>query len=469
RSGDALERLSRVELVAFDKTGTLTERRAAVTHVMVADGYRRDDVMAVAAALEADSEHPLALAIRAAAASSPRRGRPVAESTRDVPGLGVEALVGGVPARVGRPGPLPPLLDEPVTAYQERGETVVVVERGEVVIGAIAIATPLRPEARGSIARLHESGLRTAILSGDNRRAVAAVGAALGIDDIEAELNPEEKLESVRARSQRARLLMVGDGVNDAPALAAADVGCAIGSGSETALTSSDIALLGSDLYGVPAAIGVARATYAVIVQNFAWAVGYNIAALPLAAAGFIDPLVAAFAMGLSSLVVVANSLRLARLGRDGLAAVRPSRLGLGRKRAVLSVVLPVVLFAALTVLSELVSPARGQTLLPELPHISTVSLGGGGNAQVYLDPDAPGLNELHLFFYPSHARTTITAVQVDARPQGSGSPEALRHLRVAFNHYVNYVLLSRGAWLFTVNARIDGRAMSFSVHRTIT
>lgn len=471
RDGGALERLSRARVVAFDKTGTLTENRAAVAQVMAAAGQDRDQVLALAAALEADSDHPLALAVQAAAAQLPAASRLRAESTGNVPGLGVQGLVGGVPGRVGRPGasPLPPSLVGPVDACQRKGETVVVVERGELVVGAIAIAAPLRPEARASIARLHESGLQTAILSGDDRRAVATVGSALGVDDVEAELSPAEKLASVQARNQRSPLLMVGDGVNDAPALAAAYVSCAIGSGSEVALSVSDVALLGNDLYGVPAAIGLARATYAVIVQNFAWAVGYNVAALPLAAAGFIDPLVAALAMGLSSLVVVANSLRLTRVGRDGLASVRPSRLAFNSRGAAVSVVLPVMLFAALTVVSELVSPARGQTLLPELPHITTVALPAGGSAQVYLDPDAPGLNELHLFFYPAHAPTTITAVQVDARRQGATATEALRHLRIASDHYVNYVLLARGGWAFVVHARIDGRAVSFLVSRTIT
>ena len=162
-------------------------------------------------------------------------------------------------------------------------------------------------------------GLPASILSGDSEAAVDAVAADLGIQDARGALGPAGKVEALaRFHDASERVVMVGDGVNDAPALAAADVGCAIGSGSEAALATSDVALLSNDLQGVPAAIGMARSTYAVIVQNFGWAMGYNVAALPLAATGLLDPLVAAVAMGLSSVLVVLNSLRLSRLGRSG-------------------------------------------------------------------------------------------------------------------------------------------------------
>jgi hypothetical protein len=255
--------------------------------------------------------------------------------------------------------------------------------------------------------------------------------------------------------------------VNDAPALVAADVGCAIGNGSEAALANSDVALLGSDLSGVPTAIGVARSTYAVVLQNFGWATGYNVSALPLAATGLIDPVVAAAAMALSSLLVVANSLRLARLGRSGPADLaRQSNAGRARALA-MSVALPLVLFAVLTFASEVVSPARGQSLLPELPTITTVQLGRAGSAEVYLDPGAPGLNELHLYIYPARAGTSIAGVRVTAALAGA-APQPLRRLRVTPGHYVNYVLLSRGHWVFHVTARVDGRNESFDVRRAI-
>ncbi len=184
----------------------------------------------------------------------------------------------------------------------------------------------------------------TALLSGDSAPAVETIGAELGIGALQSALSPAGKVGALRGlRGETGSVLMVGDGVNDAPALVAADVGCAIGSGSEAALTNSDVALLGNDLFGVPAAVNLARATYAVILQNFGWAIGYNIAALPLAAIGLIDPLVAALAMGMSSLLVVANSLRLARLGRSGLEAASAPRLDRGRRGVLFSVALPII------------------------------------------------------------------------------------------------------------------------------
>ena len=466
RNGDALERLSRVDTVLFDKTGTLTERRAVVTEVMAVPGIRQDELLAAAAAVEAESDHPIALAIMAAG-GSPIRGSDV----QVLPGVGVAGVVDGQLVRVSRlehprlPGPLPTA----IAARYARGETVVFVERGDEVVGAIAVTAPLRPEAKPSIRRLHEMGMRTAILSGDSEPAVLTAGAELGIDDVQAALSPAGKVAALGAeRSGSRSVLMVGDGVNDAPALAAASIGCAIGSGSEAALANSDVALLGSDLNGVPAAVTLARATYAVMMQNFGWAIGYNIAALPLAAAGLIDPLVAAVAMGLSSLLVVANSLRLARFGRSGLAEVRSPRILRGAWGIGLSVALPVVLFAVLTGAGQAVSPARGQPLLPELPAISTVSLALGGSAEVYLNPGAPGLNELHVFIYPPRAHTTIGSVEVTAA-LGDRPPQLLRHLRIASDHYVSYVLLTSGKWIFHVSTRVGGQIESFDLKRTIS
>ncbi len=466
RNADALERLSRVDTVVFDKTGTLTERRATVVDVAVASGVDREQLLATAAAVETESEHPIAAAILEACLSP----LPRATGTRVLPGIGVAGNVEGAPVRVVQASAQLPdtALGAFVGRRQARGDTVVQVERSGQEIGAIAITAPLRPEALGSVHSLHALGLQTAILSGDNAAAVTAVGNEIGIDDVHGALSPADKVGALRGMRDRSkRVLMVGDGVNDAPALAAAEVGCAIGSGSEAALANSDVALLGNDLYGVPAAVSLARATYGVMRQNFGWAIGYNLAALPLAAIGLIDPLVAALAMGLSSLLVVTNSLRLARLGRNGLQTFRSPKLLRGPRAIALSVVCPAALFAGLIVVSELVSPARGQSLLPELPTITTVTVRNNGDAQVYLNPGAPGLNEVHLFFYPSRPHTTITNVEVFAQHRGT-APQELRHLRVASNHYINYALLTPGVWTFRVEAQLDGHPEHFVVRRTI-
>jgi heavy metal translocating P-type ATPase len=465
RNGDALERLSQVDTVVFDKTGTLTERHAVVTAVLTAPGISRDDLLAAAAAVEADSDHPIAAAIMAASGLSAR-----GSDIRVIPGVGVAGIAGGLPVRVSRMerSRLPESLSAGVAARQALGETVVLVERGDQILGAVAVATPLRVEAAPSVRRLHQMGIGTAILSGDSEPAVSAAGAALGIDDTQAALSPSGKVTALRAARLAARsVLMVGDGVNDAPALAAAGIGCAIGSGSEAALASSDVTLLGDDLNAVPDAITLARATYGVMLQNFGWAVGYNIAALPLAAAGLVDPLIAALAMGLSSLLVVANSLRLARLNRPGTRGLRGPRILRGTGGIGLSVALPVVLFAALTVAGQAVSPARGQPLLPQLPTISTVHLPRGGSAQVYLDPGAAGLNELHVFIYPPHAHAAVAGVEVTAIPR-AGPAQPLRQLRIGPGHYVDYVLLTAGRWAFRVSARVGDTAESFDVTRTI-
>ena len=301
-------------------------------------------------------------------------------------------------------------------------------------------------------------GLSTAILSGDGQAAVDTVATSLAIDDARGGLGPPAKLDALNElRGSERRVVMVGDGVNDAPALAAADVGCAIGSGSEIALETSDVALLGNDLDGVPAAIAIAGSTYAVIVQNFGWAMGYNVAALPLAAAGLLDPLVAAVAMGLSSIIVVLNSLRLTRLGRGGLASVALPRVLRGAKGIAVSVVLPVALFAGLTFVSEAISPAKGQPLLPVLPSITTVSLPEGASAEVYLDSSAAGPNILHLFFTTRSGDAGATSVVVTASRNGAPA-SLLRQGVLSAGHYVEIGNLAQGQWRFHVALDVGGR-----------
>ncbi len=474
RNGDVLERLAKVDGVAFDKTGTLTERHAVVTAVATTLGTTRREVLTLASAVEAESDHPIASAITGAAhreaLTGPEWPVPAVEGVRSVPGVGVVGVVNGQEVRVGRmvPGALPPSLAAGILERHEAGETVVEVVLAGAPVGAIALTTPLRPEARAAVDHLATMGLPSTILSGDSEPAVRAAAGLLGIDEARSGLSPSGKLDALtEMRHQSRRILMVGDGVNDTPALAAADVGCAIGSGSEAALAHSDVALLGNDLQGVPAAVGVAASTYSVIVQNFGWAMGYNVSALPLAAFGLLDPLVAAVAMGLSSIIVVLNSLRLTRLGRTGLDQVHAPRALRGRRGVVASVALPVLLFASITVVSQIVSPARGQSLLPDLPSIATRSLPDGGSVETYVEPGRPGVNQFHLLFSVSPGVLDSLHPVVTAAPRG-GTPRPLRQLTVSPGHFSDVVVLTPGTWQFFVRTPYGAQTLSFTVRLSI-
>ncbi len=467
RSGDALERLARADTVVFDKTGTLTERFASVTGVASAPGVSDDRVLGLAAAVEAESEHPIAVAIC-------RASRPLAPASdvEVLPGSGVVGTVQGHTIMVSRLDATasPPSLHSSISCFEDRGDTVVALTCDGAVVGVIAVATPLRSDAAPAIATLHRMGLRTAILSGDAAPAVTTVAKTLDIDTVQSGLSPAEKLDALRAlQDNHHRVMMVGDGVNDAPALAAADVGCAVGSGSEAALANSDVALLGSDLEGVPAALGIAGSTSAVIMQNFGWAMGYNLSALPLAAAGLLDPLVAAVAMGLSSLIVVLNSLRLARLGRTGIDRIRPPAVLRGLRGFVLSVAVPVVLFAGATVAAQAVSPSRGQPLLPSLPSISEVSLSHGLSAETYLQSSRAGVNQFHLIFTGAGATSSTTGRSLHVVARRGTTTMPLRLVKVSAGHYIAYAVFDAGTWRFTGVVTVDGRAQSFSVERVLS
>ncbi|MGH8994809.1 MAG: heavy metal translocating P-type ATPase, partial [Acidimicrobiales bacterium] len=465
RSGQVLERLARADTVAFDKTGTLTERFARVTTVAAVEGMGDHELLELASSVEAESEHPIAWAIRDAAAPAGQ-----ATAVESVTGSGVTGLVGGHRVSVGRadPNELPAALADSVAAALGRGDTVVSVARDGVVVGVIGLATPIRPDAAPAVAQLHGMGLDTAILSGDGAEAVKTIAASVRIDEVRSRLAPADKLNALREwQSDGHRVVMVGDGVNDAPALAAADIGCAVGSGADIAVSNSDVALLGSNLHGVPGAIGIARATSAVILQNFGWAMGYNISAIPLAAAGLLDPLVAAITMGVSSLIVVLNSLRLMRLGRAGIDTIRPPTLFRGARGFAASVLIPVALFAGATVVTQIYSPSRGQSLLPTFYDITTVDLPGGVGAQVYLVKANAGVNTFHVLFTtpgPAVGRPSATAAR------GSGVPSPLRITRYSPNHYLAVgVFTPAGTWHFQVHVRVGGHQRSFGIVRTLT
>jgi Cu2+-exporting ATPase len=321
----ALEGMRKVDIVLFDKTGTLTRGEPAVTAVTALDGDE-DRVLALAAAAEAESEHPVARAIRAAAL---KRGEiPPGADFRSMAGRGVEATVQGHQVAVGGPALLRERnLEVPVELAQRgeelgcRGASVLHVASDGEVLGALALEDQPRSGSRETVERLHKRGMRVAMITGDAQQVADAVAHELGIDEVFAEVLPEDKDAKVRDMQGRGhRVAMIGDGVNDAPALARADVGIAIGAGSAIAVAAAGIVLASDDPRGVLSILRLSRAGYRKMLQNLAWAVGYNIVALPIAAGvaapiGLsIPPGAAAILMSVSTVVVVLNAELLRRL-----------------------------------------------------------------------------------------------------------------------------------------------------------
>jgi Cu+-exporting ATPase len=324
RKGEALQALQGVQVVAFDKTGTLTEGRPELTDLTVAEGFDEAAVLARAAALESLSEHPVARALVAAAEA---RGLAVAapQDFASIPGKGVTGLVEGARVAVGADrymadlGCDVSLFAETAARLGDEGKTPLYAAIDGRLAAVIAVADPIKPTTAEAIRALHELGLKVAVISGDNRRTAAAVARRLGIDEVHAEVLPDGKVAVIEAMKAGARkVAFVGDGVNDAPALAAADVGLAVGGGSDVAIESADVILTSGDLRGAVSAFGLSRATMANIRQNLAWAFGYNILLIPVAAGVLypvfgvlLSPMLAAGAMALSSVSVVLNALRL--------------------------------------------------------------------------------------------------------------------------------------------------------------
>ena len=315
----ALEAIRNVDTVVFDKTGTLTTGHLSVTAVAAAEGARPEDVLALAAAVESGSEHAIATAILAATDEL----TPVADF-RALPGRGVTGTVGGRRVAVGRPswigrdGTIPAEVESARRAAESQGQTVVLVSVDDAVSGAIAVADAVKATASDAVAALHQRGLRTVLLTGDNATAAAEVAAQVGIDDVIAEVLPEGKVDVIEQLRDQGRVVaMVGDGINDGPALVSADLGLAIGRGTDVAIAAADVILVRDDLRSVPEALDLARATMRTIRVNLAWAFGYNVAAIPIAAAGLLNPLIAGAAMAFSSFFVVSNSLRLRNFRRD--------------------------------------------------------------------------------------------------------------------------------------------------------
>jgi Cu2+-exporting ATPase len=321
----ALERMRTVGAVLFDKTGTLTKGRPAVRDV-AGVGVPAEEVVRLAAAVEASSEHPLAKAIVAAASAN--GGIPSASDFRALPGRGVDAVVDGTPVQVGGPTLLreraidvPTEIVEEIEKWRARGATVLSVVRDGRTIGAVAVEDEIRPESVEAVQSLHREEVRVVMITGDAREVAEAVAADVGVDEVMAEVLPEDKAGAVAELQDRGlQVAMVGDGVNDAPALARADVGIAIGAGTDVAIESAGVVLASDDPRGIVSVRSLSKASYRKMVQNLGWAVGYNVVAIPLAAGVFawaglvLPPAVGALAMSVSTIVVAFNATLLRRL-----------------------------------------------------------------------------------------------------------------------------------------------------------
>ena len=327
RRGEALQTLRSAETIVFDKTGTLTKGRPELTDLSVADGFERSDVLGAVAAVEARSEHPIAAAIVEAARKEGIEPAS-AEGFEAMAGHGARATVAGRTVAVGSDR-LMRALGLDVSAFAadaealgDRGRTPLYAALDGRLAAILAVADAPKPSSKAAVAALHDLGLRVAMVTGDNRRTAEAVAAGLGIDEVVAEVLPKGKVDAIRRLREAGAVAFVGDGINDAPALAEADVGIAIGTGTDVAVESAEVVLISGDLVGVVNAIALSRATIRNIKQNLFWAFGYNVVLIPLAAGVLypaygllLSPMLAAAAMAFSSVFVLGNALRLKRTG----------------------------------------------------------------------------------------------------------------------------------------------------------
>ncbi|MDX2407653.1 heavy metal translocating P-type ATPase [Streptomyces microflavus] len=317
---EVLETTRRVDTIVLDKTGTVTTGKMTLLAVHTSDGTDENDVLRLSGALEHSSEHPIAQAVATGAADRlATTTLPTPEDFANIPGLGVQGVIEGHTVLVGRPRlladagiALPPELTAALAESQEQGRTAVAVAWDGEARGVLGVADAVKDGSAAAVAQLRALGLRPVLLTGDNRAVADAVAREVGIDEVYAEVMPEGKVDVVkRLQAEGRSVAMVGDGVNDAAALATADLGLAMGTGTDAAIEASDLTLVRGDLKVTADAIRLSRRTLSTIRGNLVWAFGYNVAALPLAASGLLNPMIAGAAMAFSSVFVVTNSLRL--------------------------------------------------------------------------------------------------------------------------------------------------------------
>jgi Cu2+-exporting ATPase len=315
RDRAAFERGRNIQAIVFDKTGTLTKGEFGVTDTIAfSEGWSEKDLLSYAAAIEAHSEHPIAKGIVASVEKPPQ-----VEGFQSIPGKGAQGKVNGKEIKVVSPGYLKEngidMQDERIETFNSQGKTVVFVLIDEELKGAVALADIIREESKQAISRLKQMGIQCMMLTGDNRQVAKWVAEEIGLDDYFSEVQPKDKAEKIKEVQSRGLIVaMTGDGVNDAPALAQADVGIAIGAGTDVAVQSADIILVHSNPLDVVAILGLSRATYRKMIQNLAWATGYNAFAIPLAAGVLyawgvlLSPAMGAVLMSLSTVIVAINA-----------------------------------------------------------------------------------------------------------------------------------------------------------------
>ncbi len=447
---EILERSQELDTIVLDKTGTITTGELSVTDVWAAPGEHRDTVLSLAAAAEAGSEHPVAMAI---VDSARERGLEIAPAGdfRSLPGRGVRARVDDSEVWVGRPQQAEAngsgasgeaaVLDQ----WEASGRTAVVVMRDGRTVGALSLADTIKPESADAVAGLQRMGIDVAMLTGDNERAAAAVARQVGITHVLAGVTPDAKVAEVR-RLQAAgqRVAMVGDGVNDAAALVQADLGIAMGTGVGAAIEAADISVVSGDLRGVARALRLARETYMIVLQNLGWAFGYNLIALPLAITGLLSPTLAGAAMGVSSVTVVANSLRLRSFGRPG----KPTPV---RSRAqrftslTLATIAPAAILGALVIAdpSTFVGPSEAARTIAE-PNDEILDLN--------VLPLQPGNVQVHTYLVSgSSTQPTLQSIAMTAT-SSTGAKAAVRLFRAGPAHFIGQVNLKQGEWTFRIS-----------------